>query len=291
MTNIEIRTRGIYDSLSNSEKKVAAYFLDNMQSVFDMPIARLAEGSGVSQVAWVRFCKAIGFDGLKDMKKALFGEINDTLFDSSRGGEIVFGDIKDHTSVEEMAHAVKNSTIRAVEDTVKLLDFNTVERAARKIIGADSVKVFGVGASALVAEDLFSKLLRIGKNVCFCRDLHVQLTYAANLSARDAAVFISYSGSTQEVVETLRIAKRCRVPTIGITKFGKNPLALESDYLLLVSSPEIDRRSGAMSSRMAQLTVVDILFTAIANKDYEHAEARLENSYNSCQLHKLSQQA
>ncbi|MFR5782440.1 MAG: MurR/RpiR family transcriptional regulator [Oscillospiraceae bacterium] len=72
MTDIEIKTRSIYDELSPAEQKVAWYFLQNLGSVFDDPIAVLAEKSGVSQVMWVRFCKALGFSGLKDMKKTCF---------------------------------------------------------------------------------------------------------------------------------------------------------------------------------------------------------------------------
>ena len=56
MTDIEIRTRSKYDELSPAEQKVARYFLQNLSSVFDDPIASLAEKSGVSQVVWVRFC-------------------------------------------------------------------------------------------------------------------------------------------------------------------------------------------------------------------------------------------
>ena len=71
MTSIELRVRSIYDSLSNAEKKVADYFLCNLESVFNKPIATLAQEAGVSKVAWVRFCKDIGFEGLKDLKKAI----------------------------------------------------------------------------------------------------------------------------------------------------------------------------------------------------------------------------
>ena len=58
MTDIEIKTRSIYDELSPAEQKVAWYFLQNLGSVFDDPIAVLAEKSGVSQVMWVRFCSS-----------------------------------------------------------------------------------------------------------------------------------------------------------------------------------------------------------------------------------------
>ena len=76
MTDIEIKTRSIYDELSPAEQKVAWYFLQNLGSVFDDPIAVLAEKSGVSQVMWVRFCKSLGFSGLKDMKKNLFFQLS-----------------------------------------------------------------------------------------------------------------------------------------------------------------------------------------------------------------------
>lgn len=75
MTDIEIKTRSIYDELSPAEQKVARYFLQNLSSVFDDPIASLAEKSGVSQVMWVRFCKSLGFSGLKDMKKNLVSQL------------------------------------------------------------------------------------------------------------------------------------------------------------------------------------------------------------------------
>lgn len=47
------------------------------------------------------------------------------------------------------------------------------------------MRIFGVGASAACGEDLYNKLLRIDKNVCFCRDLHIQLTYAANMTPQE----------------------------------------------------------------------------------------------------------
>ena len=46
MTNIEVRTQNIYENLSNAEKKVASYFLDNVENVFAKPISQLAERTG-----------------------------------------------------------------------------------------------------------------------------------------------------------------------------------------------------------------------------------------------------
>ena len=260
MTNIEVRTQNIYENLSNAEKKVASYFLDNVENVFAKPISQLAEESGVSKVAWVRFCKAIGFDGLKDLKKSLFSELHETAGEPAEAA--AFSDIREATGIDQLILSVKNNSIRAVRDTTKLLDPASVEAAARQILNARSVRIFGVGASALVGEDLYNKLLRIDQNVCFCRDLHIQLTYAANMTPQDVA-------------------------TVALTKFDKSVLAQNADIRLYISAPEATPRSGAMSSRIAQMVAVDVLFTAVAHLDYDRAAASLEKSRESCRPHRV----
>lgn len=284
MTNIEIRARDLYDSFTPAGQKVAAYFLANVENVFHMPIARLAEASGVSQVAWVRFSKALGFYGLKDLKRQLFSELNSAGLSVGEG--VLYADISGSNTIPQMAEAVCAGGVEAIEETHRLMDERVLSAVAQRVIRADSVKLFGVGASALVAEDLYYKLLRIGKNAAFCRDNHVQLTYAANLTPNDVGVFISYSGCTKEVLETLRVARSRGALTVTITKFGRFPMVAEADYALFAACPEVYRRSGAMSSRIAQLIVVDMLYTVVASMDYERVKPMLENSYNSCRSHR-----
>lgn len=288
MTNIEIRVRDMYDGLSNAEKKAAAYFLQNLSSIFGTPISALAAESGVSQVAWVRFCKSMGFLGLKDLKRSLFQELQ-TSADTPEESERYYADIRNMQSVSEMAQTVKNSSIQAIEDTMKLVSSRDIEAAAAQIIGAKSVGLFGLGASALVAEDLHHKLLRIGKDARFCRDNHIQLTYAANLGPHDVAVLFSNSGLTKEMLEILALCKRNGCKTVAVTRYGKSPLATGCDRCLFISSPEVNRRSGAMSSRIAQLVVVDLLFTTVAGQDYAQIQKPLENSYQSCKAHRVKE--
>jgi DNA-binding MurR/RpiR family transcriptional regulator len=47
-------------------------------------------------------------------------------------------------------------------------------------------------------------------------------------------------------------------------------------------------RSGAMSSRLAQLMVIDALFTAVAHRDYDAIAVNLEKSHESIRSHRVS---
>lgn len=285
MTSIELRIRSIYDSLSNAEKKVADYFLNNMENVFNKPIAQLAQESGVSKVAWVRFCKDIGYDGLKDLKKALFTQMREK---PDVAVADPFSDVRDVTDTQSLIQGIKQNSIRAIQDTAEMLDPDALENAARAILNARSVRIFGVGASGMVGNDLHSKLIRINKNSYFATDHHTQLTYAASMTSQDVAVLISMSGTTSEVLEILALLKRCQTPSIALTKYSKTPLAMHADTVLYISSPEITMRSGAMSSRLAQLMVIDALFTAVAHMDYESVAVSLEKSHETIQSHRVS---
>jgi len=285
MTSIELRIRSIYDSLSNAEKKVADYFLNNVENVFNKPIAQLAQEAGVSKVAWVRFCKDIGYDGLKDLKKALFLQMRD------KSGETIsdpFSDIRDIASTRSLIKGIQQNSILAIQDTAEMLDPDSLEDAAKAILNAQTVRIFGVGASGMVGYDLHSKLMRINKNSYFCTDHHNQLTYAASMTERDVAVLISMSGTTSEVLEILSLLKRSNIPTIALTKYSKTPLAMNADIVLYVSAPEITMRSGATSSRLAQLMVIDMLFTAVAHMDYDTIAVILEKSHENTQPHRIN---
>lgn len=286
MTNIEVKVKSIFDQLSNAERSAAQYFLNNANSIFDKPIAVLAKESQTTQAAWVRFCKSLGFKGLKELKKSFFVQIQMPASENTYENYTVYSDINGYKSVEEISTNVMQSGICAITDTVKLIDSATMEKAAKAIMKAHSVKLFGVSASALVAEDFYYKLLRIGKNACFSKDSHVQLTYAANISPADAAVIISHSGATAEIIEILDAVKKRGAVGIAVTRFSKKNYLNNADIILYSSAPEIYRRSGAMSSRIAQLTVIDVLFSTIAHQNYQVIEKNLDQSYRACLVHK-----
>ena len=268
MTDIEIKTRSIYDELSPAEQKVAWYFLQNLGSVFDDPIAVLAEKSGVSQVMWVRFCKALGFSGLKDMKKSMD-----------------FLDTRTYSSVDGIISGIEAGSLEAIRSTAQIQDASVIEEVAAKIAAADTVRLFGVGASGLVANDLYYKLLRVDVNAVFCTDLHVQLTYITAAKPSDVAILFSNSGNTTEILELARAARERGACVVAVTKYGANQLSELADFVLPTSSPELQFRSGATSSRLAALFVVDVLFTTLCNKNYSTVAKPLAESYSQCSKH------
>ena len=122
--------------------------------------------------------------------------------------------------------------------------------------------------------------MRLNINCNLSDDYHSQMLYAKNMGREDLAIVISYSGLTREAIECAWIAKANGAKVVAITRGGiDSELIHRSDYVLGVAETEHIMRSGAMSSRIAQLNVVDALFAAYVNRNYEKSVKRFSTNY------------
>ena len=186
-------------------------------------------------------------------------------------------------SPREIINKVVTNHVHAIEETARILNVETLKEAIDVLCNAGRIDIFGIGASGLVAMDMQQKFIRIGKHCQAFQDIHLQLTSASSLGKNDAAVFISYSGQTREILSCLRFVKTLGVKTIAITKSVSGQLSKQADIVLNVCSPEISVRSGAMSSRITQLAIVDILFISVAGRNYNKTQELLRRSWECVQ--------
>ncbi len=281
MNIVSERIRSHYDELPSSEKMVADFVLENKDALFKHPIKELAQLSGTTQAAWTRFAQAIGYEGLKDLKNAYYSEANDTIEKTDKGGpKIAFKDVNEYTSLQSIADNICATSVQAVQTTYRLFDAGTFNEAVSDIVNANQIQVFGVGTAGVAAYDLYCKLLRIHYNVVFNQDHHMNLMTISQIGPGDVAIFFCDNAKNTEIMQLFSIAKKREATTIAVTKLGNNPLTTGCKYVLFATSPEIDRKSGITSSRFAQLFIVDTLYTAIANRDYEKIKGYLKDSYD-----------
>ena len=89
---------------------------------------------------------------------------------------------------------------------------------------AGNIAIFGLGNSAPIALDAAHKLSRAGLNANAYSDNHMQAIIASHLKPGDAAIGISHSGSSKDIIEALRIARENGAATISVTNIGKSPI-------------------------------------------------------------------
>lgn len=267
-----LRLESIVSHLAPAEQRVGERLLADPAAAAEMSITQLARACAVSETTVVRFCRHTGLGGYRALRLALVAE---TARPSSPPRAVLDSDIGRDDPLERVVATVGAAEARAIEETVAQLDTRVLERVVAAVAAAARVQLFGVGASALVAEDLQQKLGRVGRAAFLGRDPHAALTSAALLREDDVAIGISHSGATTDTIEPLALAGRRGAVTVALTNARRSRIAQTADHVLTTSSRETTFRSGAMASRTAQLVVTDCLFVGVAQRTYDESLAAL----------------
>ncbi|AQZ60943.1 Sialic acid utilization regulator, RpiR family [[Actinomadura] parvosata subsp. kistnae] len=273
-----IRIRAAMPALRPSERRIAETFAGDPAAAANLSIAELAGRCGTSTTSVVRFYQRMGYAHFKDFRIDLTRAVAREELAASSLPE-VSGDIDRNDSLAGIVSKVAMNETLSIADTARMLDVEALGEAVARLLAARRIDTFGVGASALVGLDLQQKLSRIGRTAINWHDSHSAWTSAATLGPGCVAVAVSHSGATVDTVEFLAIARKTGAGTVAITNFRDSPLARAADVTLTTAARETEFRSGALGSRIAQLMVVDCLFTGVAQASYEESMQALRNTY------------
>ncbi|MEU8247793.1 MurR/RpiR family transcriptional regulator [Nonomuraea sp. NPDC048916] len=273
-----IRIRAAIPALRPSERRIAELFVGDPEVAANLSIAEVADRCGTSTTSVVRFYQRMGYAHYKDLRIDLAREVTREQLARTNLPE-VSGDIDRHDSLEGIVSKVATNETLSIADTARTLDMDALAGAVALVLAARRIDSFGVGASALVSLDLQQKLSRIGRTAINWHDSHSAWTSAATLDDTCVAIAVSHTGATVDTVEFLAIARASGAATIAITNFRESPLAATADVTLTTAARETKFRSGALGSRIAQLMVVDCLFTGVAQASYDESMAALRNTY------------
>ncbi|EOW6515004.1 MurR/RpiR family transcriptional regulator [Cronobacter dublinensis] len=241
------------EHLSKSERKVAEVILESPSQAIHSSIATLASEAGVSEPTVNRFCRSLNTKGFPDFKLHLAQSL-------ANGTPYVNRNVDEDDSVEAYTSKIFESAMASLDHVRQSLDMATVNRAVDMLTQAKKIAFFGLGSSAAVAHDAMNKFFRFNVPVVYSEDIVVQRMSCMNGGPDDVVVLISHTGRTKSLVELARLARDNDALVLAITSRG-SPLAREASHALLLDVPEDTDIYMPMVSRLAQLTVIDVLAT------------------------------
>lgn len=261
------------EELNKSERKVAEVILRDPKSATRYSIAALARASSVSEPTVNRFCRNFAATGFPDFKIRLAQSL-------ASGTPYVSQSVEVDDSVDEFTDKIFLSTMASLDRTRQSIKSLSLAQAIDVLIQAKQISFFGMGGSAPVAMDAQHKFFRFNIPVMAYDDFLMQRMVAAASGTGDAIVAISYTGRTREMVEVAKIARGRGASVIGITK-ADSPLAGECTVALEVTTPEDTDIYMPMTSRIIQLTIIDVLATGVTLKrgaDFHDHLKRIKDS-------------
>ncbi len=267
--NCLVQIKEAQNSYTATEKMIAKYILEHTQDVLNYSAQLLGEKSETSAAAVIRFSKKLGYKGFSELKMSL-AKSKQTEDDNDI--DVILNSEDDITSIVDKCCRLNMNTVLK---TYQMIHIDALNNAIDCIYKANTVYLFGVGGSSIVAQDLSQKLIRIGKKVIYNSDIHVQMTFAESMKKEDVGLFISYSGNTKGLVDMMKYLHEKSIPTISITQHSKNSLTKYANICLYVPVEEKELRIGAISSRISTLVMTDLLYYGLFKHDLDENREKL----------------
>ena len=254
--------RSLYYKLSPAEQKVAAYVLSNYERVQFMSISELSELSEVADATVTRFCRSIDLKGFNVFKI----ELAKCLLSGNANVE----------TENDLISTIAREGHEAIDQTVTLINPNELKRALELIDSADRIVCAGVGGSMLIANECAYTFTMVAPKFIAVADPHAQIATVATMKPNDALLLFSYSGATKLGIELIEAANRYGIKVILVTRFHKSPMARLSNVVLTCGSNEAPYQMGSIPAKIAQLTVIDILFREYCQRHEQKTDENIK---------------
>jgi DNA-binding MurR/RpiR family transcriptional regulator len=271
--------------MSGVMSKIAHYLLENPQAPLKLSIGKLAEHAGTSAATVTRFCRMLGYAGYAPFRVSIATDFGRSTARDSWKTDIgrEFG--PDDPPADVLSTLV-NAHSRTLRETAATIDLPTMKVISKRIAASHHVDIYGVGGSAMLADEMQARLYRIGVNTHVWSEVHAGLTSAAIQNKHSVAIGISNTGRTEETIQMLGEAGRAGALTVAVTNNPTSPMAEAADLSIVTSVYERFLQPDDLSAKHAQLLVLDLLYLLVAQENFARTTDNLAASALAVSTHR-----
>lgn len=284
---VGMRIQSRLPQMSQAMAKIGALLLESPDAPLRLSITELAEEAGTSPATVTRFCRSIGFSGYVPLRVAVASDVGRERARETWSEDIgrAFG--PDDSATEVMSTLLSAHT-RSLHETAELIDLSMLGRIATRIATCRHVDLYGIGGSATMAEEMQSRLYRIGINSHFWPEVHTGLTSASLQDEHSVAIGISNTGRTEETIQMLERAKSTGALTVAVTNSPDSPLAQLAHEHIVTLAHEQFLQPDDLSAKHSQLFVLDLLYLLVAQQNFGRTTTTLAASALAVAPHRRS---
>lgn len=254
-------------TLSKAQRTVSRAILSQPQVFVAKPIEDLVPWLGVSAPTIIRFSRALGCEGLRDLKLRIMGGL--------RVGLRYIEPVTPPGTIAEVVDRVLMRSQHAAATAARTMDLAVLERAADVIGQSRALYVFGSGGvSSWLIEETQNRLFRLGLRVIPSADHQMQMMLAATAERVDAVLCCSLTGRNRELIKAATVAREYGAATVGLTAPG-TPLAAAVGLPLTIGLTDDRDVLGPTSMRYGFLVAIDVLAYTIGIRHSRVAQETL----------------
>jgi DNA-binding MurR/RpiR family transcriptional regulator len=254
------RYRARAHTLPPGLQNVASYIQNNREAALDATAMEIAAATDVSDATVIRAVQALGFAGLRDMKKTL-----EAWFGTSVNSEE-----KMITTVSELScdmtsgmDFVLDGHKRACDALAEPANRQAISEAIALLAGAHQVALFGINASGILAEYSARLFTRIGiPAICLNRSGIALAEQLIGLQRGDVLIMMAQKSAHREGKTTVHEAKRLGIPIILLTNAAESFFTREATVVINVPR---GGENGKMPLHGTVLVCLEMLILSVAS--------------------------
>lgn len=272
MESVHERIRKSYEQLTNQQKLVARYILDEPNQVALHPAKVIGAYSGTSETTVIRLCYSLGYSGFSELQNELrqmllFPVIRESVVQTFHDATYEYSDSDDVISF------TMEQDVAFIQKTLSGLDRHLFDLAVQSIVKAKKIIVVG-GRTSFAPAYWLSFALNIVKG-----DTHLyrgQMDDGNQLISevtKDwlliALVFPRY---LQDTLLFAKAAKEMGGKILVITDHELCPLGPLADVLLKVTTPP----PATLRGMSAIFTLLNAVVSGVSQADRERVKKRIK---------------
>lgn len=282
--NLLARVRWMSPYLNPALRRIADQVLRSPETVKSSSIKELAFACQTSESTVTRFVREIDVPSFQQFKILIAEELSQAHpgAGTSQTQSHVYEDINETDGSDAIIAKITARYVLTAQDTARSINLEELERAVAAIQACRLMAFFAMGSSLICVENALMRFMRIGKACQFFRDFGVRQISTASVGGDTLAIGISNSGRTITTVDSLKEAKARGATTLCITSFPESPITKYADIKLF--TPTVTAATGpadyheSMVSKLAQLHVIDVLYSVYAVKNFSASIEFLERT-------------
>ncbi|AVN64703.1 MULTISPECIES: MurR/RpiR family transcriptional regulator [Mesoplasma] len=243
------------ENIDSTKNNMIKYINENTSDFLAISIDSIARKVGISVSSVSRFSQKMGFNSFKDLQ--LY--VNEENIKKNKSYII-----NDGTTIEEIIENITTYNSYTIKETSDILNKNEIDKITKKIITSKVVLIYGVGSSALAAQELNTNLKKTGINCAYFSDFHSVLAILSTFNDDGLVILISSSLKSHEVKFIYDYCYKNKMQNLLITK-DTTILEYEPSYKITFKTIDQKERYSSISSKTAQLFIADIIFNSVAN--------------------------
>jgi len=268
------------ERFSSTEQSVIDYMLRNPNDVAVLTIRELAERTFTSPAAVFRLCQKFGLKGYNEFKIRFMSEMGRAARDRDFPA-IVHRPITDKDSISDIVRKMAALEVEAIEETRNEMDEAQLERIAQWMEKADVIDIYAYDQNYALAENMVYNLLQVQQPAVAHNSMNSQISQALIADSRHLAFLISRSGENKKLMQTAKILRKRKVPTVLLTCAKEAPLVKLCDEFLYVANSNDYLDCGGNIFSVGVRYYQDVLFGILLSRRFQEVERFYEEFENN----------